>query len=72
MTLKKAAPLTLLTNPTQVEVGGFTILGTSGQNIIDIEKYSTLNENENQVDILERTLLSNVMAPTCPDTLQYN
>jgi hypothetical protein len=41
-------------------------LGTSGQNIEDLEKYS---EAEERLDFMERTLVWRHLAPTAPDTL---
>jgi hypothetical protein len=41
-------------------------LGTSGQNIDDLDKYS---EAEDRLDFMERTLLWRHLAPTAPDTL---
>lgn len=41
-------------------------LGTSGQNVSDIVKYSSM---DNHLEILEGTLRLRHMAPTAPDTL---
>lgn len=41
-------------------------LGTSGQNIDDLDKYS---EAEDRLDFMERTLIWRHLAPTAPDTL---
>lgn len=41
-------------------------LGTSGQNIDDLDKYS---EAEDRLDFMERTLMWRHLAPTAPDTL---
>lgn len=43
-----------------------SLLGTSGQNLDDIDLQSTI---DNRVQILENCLKWNVIAPTCPDTL---
>ena len=41
-------------------------LGTSGQNVMDIHKYTSMT---NHLDILENTLRLGHLAPTAPDTL---
>ena len=41
-------------------------LGTSGQNVVDIHKYTSMT---NHLDILENTLRLGHLAPTAPDTL---
>jgi DNA polymerase II small subunit/DNA polymerase delta subunit B len=43
-----------------------SLLGTSGQNLDDIDLQSTI---DNRVQILENCLNWGVIAPTCPDTL---
>ncbi|KAI8489084.1 DNA polymerase delta subunit 2 [Branchiostoma belcheri] len=53
-------------NPYEADVGGIRFLGTSGQNVDDIYKYSSL---ENSLEILEKTLTVGHIAPTAPDTL---
>lgn len=45
---------------------GFRFLGTSGQNIDDLEKYS---EAKDKLAFLERTLKWRHLAPTAPNTL---
>lgn len=45
---------------------GFRFLGTSGQNIDDLEKYS---EAKDKLEFLERTLSWRHLAPTAPNTL---
>ena len=55
-----------MTNPHDFVVEGVHILGTSGQNVDDIYKYSTDEERD--------TILSNILEwghliPTAPDTL---
>lgn len=45
------------------------LLGTSGQNLDDIDLQSTI---DTRVQILENCLKWNVIAPTCPDTLSKN
>ena len=47
----------------------FRFLGTSGQNIDDLEKYS---EAKDKLDYIERTLKWRHMAPTTPNTLGTN
>eukprot|EP00253_Pinus_taeda_P027511 PITA_27511 len=54
------------TNPHQFEVDGVCFLGTSGQNIDDLEKYS---DAKGKLDFMERTLKWRHLAPTSPDTL---
>ena len=44
----------------------FRFLGSSGQPINDIYKYSKM---EDRLDMLEKTLVWGHMAPTAPDTL---
>lgn len=58
--------LTLCTNPAWLEIDGIKFLGSSGQTINDIYKYT------NEVDklkIMEHTLRWQHCAPTAPDTL---
>ncbi|XP_052701812.1 DNA polymerase delta subunit 2-like [Crassostrea angulata] len=55
-----------VTNPYDFKVEGVRFLGTSGQAVQDIVKYST---NEEPLDILEKTLEWGHLAPTAPDTL---
>ncbi|XP_077570813.1 DNA polymerase delta subunit 2 [Stigmatopora nigra] len=58
--------LQLASNPYQATVEGVRFLGTSGQNIIDIQHYSCMNSH---LEILEETLRLRHLAPTAPDTL---
>ncbi|XP_076020874.1 DNA polymerase delta subunit 2 [Genypterus blacodes] len=58
--------LHLTTNPYQANVDGVRFLGTSGQNVCDIQRYSSMNSH---LDILEETLRLRHLAPTAPDTL---
>ncbi|XP_057687098.1 DNA polymerase delta subunit 2 [Corythoichthys intestinalis] len=58
--------LQLASNPYQATVDGVRFLGTSGQNISDIERYSSMNSH---LEILEETLRLRHLAPTAPDTL---
>lgn len=45
---------------------GLRFLGTAGQNVSDIVKYSSM---EDHLEILESTLRLRHLAPTAPDTL---
>ncbi|KAH7299968.1 hypothetical protein KP509_24G038500 [Ceratopteris richardii] len=54
------------TNPHCFELDGVRILGTSGQNIDDLDKYSVA---DSKVEFMERTLRWRHIAPTAPDTL---
>ncbi|KAK4808286.1 hypothetical protein QYF61_020767 [Mycteria americana] len=58
--------LQLVTNPYQADVDGIRFLGTSGQNVSDIFKYSSMDD---YLEILEWTLLAGHISPTAPDTL---
>lgn len=55
-----------MTNPHEFEVDGVSILGTSGQNVDDVYKYS---KQEDRLDILQSLLSWGHLAPTAPDTL---
>lgn len=55
-----------VTNPYDCSVDGVRILGTSGQPVDDIKRYSNLDDS---LEILERTLEWGHIAPTAPDTL---
>lgn len=55
-----------LTNPYDFQIGDIRFLGTSGQNLDDIDLQSTI---PSRIDILESCLKWSVIAPTCPDTL---
>ena len=55
-----------MTNPHSFEVDGVHVLGTSGQNVDDVYKYSTL---EDRLPILECILDWGHLIPTAPDTL---
>ncbi|XVE96105.1 hypothetical protein REPUB_Repub02eG0192500 [Reevesia pubescens] len=54
------------TNPHCFELDKIRFLGTSGQNIDDLTKYS---EAKDKLDFLERTLRWRHLAPTAPNTL---
>ncbi|XP_039624544.1 DNA polymerase delta subunit 2 [Polypterus senegalus] len=58
--------LHLVSNPFQADFDGLRLLGTSGQNVSDIYKYSNMKD---YLDILESTLRLSHLAPTAPDTL---
>ncbi|XP_068618471.1 DNA polymerase delta subunit 2 isoform X2 [Battus philenor] len=55
-----------VSNPYECDIGGFLCLGTSGEPMKDIMKYSKL---DNQLEIMKRTLQWRHIAPTCPDTV---
>ncbi|XP_024521106.1 DNA polymerase delta small subunit [Selaginella moellendorffii] len=54
------------TNPHRFELDGIEFLGTSGQNVDDLDKYS---EAKDVLELMERTLRWRHIAPTAPDTL---
>ncbi|KAG6506463.1 hypothetical protein ZIOFF_031786 [Zingiber officinale] len=54
------------TNPHQFELDGVLFLGTSGQNIDDLFKYS---EAKNRLEFLERTMRWRHLVPTAPNTV---
>ncbi|XP_060107538.1 DNA polymerase delta subunit 2 [Heteronotia binoei] len=58
--------LQLVTNPYQAIIDGVRFLGTSGQNISDIFKFSSMSD---YLEILEWTLRIGHISPTAPDTL---
>jgi DNA polymerase delta subunit 2 len=53
-------------NPYQCEIESRLILGSSGQNIDDIRKYSTVDD---PIAAMKNTLKWSHIAPSCPDTL---
>ncbi|KAK2182621.1 hypothetical protein NP493_345g04035 [Ridgeia piscesae] len=55
-----------VTNPYECSLDGVRIFGSSGQPVSDICKSSSLDD---QLDILEKTLIWGHLAPTAPDTL---
>jgi DNA polymerase delta subunit 2 len=55
-----------VTNPHEFEVDGVQFLGTAGQNVDDVYKYSAM---EDRLDILENILKWGHLIPTAPDTL---
>lgn len=58
--------LQLISNPYRADIDGVRFLGTSGQNVCDIQKYSSMGSH---LEILEETLRLRHLAPTAPDTL---
>ncbi|KAM8973446.1 DNA polymerase delta subunit 2 [Pelodytes ibericus] len=58
--------LQLVTNPYEADIDGIRFLGTSGQNVSDIHKYSSMQD---YLEILEWTLQVGHLCPTAPDTL---
>lgn len=56
-----------LTNPAWLELEGLRILGTAGQNIDDIAKYSA--EGVDTLDTMAKTMTWQNIVPTAPDTL---
>ncbi|KAF6086599.1 DNA polymerase delta 2, accessory subunit [Phyllostomus discolor] len=58
--------LQLVTNPYQATIDGVRFLGTAGQNVSDIFRYSSM---EDHLEILEWTLRVRHISPTAPDTL---
>ncbi|KAK2100302.1 DNA polymerase delta subunit 2 [Saguinus oedipus] len=57
----------LVTNPYQATIDVVRFLGTSGQNVSDIFRYSSM---EDHLEILEWTLRVCHISPTAPDTLE--
>lgn len=58
--------LQLASNPFQANIDGVRFLGTSGQNVCDMQRYSSMDSH---LEILEETLRLRHLAPTAPDTL---
>ncbi|KAG0495233.1 hypothetical protein HPP92_006227 [Vanilla planifolia] len=54
------------TNPHHFELDGVQFIGTSGQNIDDLDKYSI---GKDKLEFIERTLRWRHLAPTAPNTL---
>ncbi|KAL1351383.1 hypothetical protein HN51_015296 [Arachis hypogaea] len=54
------------TNPHSFEIDNIRFLGTSGQNVDDLEKYS---DAKDKLEFMERTLRWRHLAPTAPNTL---
>lgn len=55
-----------VTNPHEFEVDGVAFMGTSGQNVADVLRYS---EGDDACDALARILEWGHLVPTAPDTL---
>lgn len=55
-----------VTNPYDCEVAGRRVIGTSGQNVDDVRRYSRVDE---PLEALRSCLRWSHVAPTCPDTL---
>lgn len=55
-----------VTNPYEAIIGGIRVLGTSGQNVLDIYRVSSFDDH---LEILEHTMNCSHIAPTAPDTL---
>ncbi|XP_064477824.1 DNA polymerase delta subunit 2-like isoform X2 [Ornithodoros turicata] len=58
--------LQCVTNPYMFDIDGVRVLGTSGQNLSDIRRYSCISE---PIEALARTLEWRHLVPTAPDTL---
>jgi len=61
-----AAALTRATNPHEFDAGGARFLGTAGQNVDDVLRYSTA---ATRVEAMASLLAWGHVAPTAPDTL---
>lgn len=57
-----------VTNPYAAEINECHFLGTSGQNIEDLAKYS--NFTDNVLDLMEATIVWRHLVPTAPDTFK--
>ncbi|KPI91675.1 DNA polymerase delta small subunit [Papilio xuthus] len=55
-----------VSNPYECDIGGFLCLGSSGEPLKDIMKYSRLDD---ELEIMRKTLQWRHLAPTCPDTV---
>ncbi|MEW5307844.1 MAG: hypothetical protein WDW36_010217 [Sanguina aurantia] len=60
------ASLTRVTNPHELELDGVRLLGTGGQNLDDIAKYS---RHEDRLAMMQHCLQWRHLAPTAPETL---
>ena len=61
-----ASGVTRATNPHEFTLGGVRVLGTSGQNINDLWRYTEIDSG---LALMTATLLWGHLAPTAPDTL---
>ncbi|MES1919640.1 hypothetical protein MHBO_001436 [Bonamia ostreae] len=52
-------------NPALFSLNGMTLLGTSGENIEDIKKYSEMS----QIEAMKKSICNRLICPTAPDTL---
>jgi DNA polymerase delta subunit 2 len=60
--------LNLANNPHKFEMNEISFIGTSGQNIDNIRKYTTISKNP--IDILEKTIEWGHICPSAPDTVR--
>ena len=68
--LPRAAPLSTMhcvTNPYDFSVDGVRVLGSSGQLISDVVRFTS--GLDDHLDVLEKTFIAGHLAPTAPDTL---
>ena len=63
---RRFANLNVKSNPYKMKLGDMVMLGTSGQNVIDVLQYTNLSTG---LDALELIANSRHLAPTAPDTL---
>ena len=64
--LASSLSLSRVTNPHSFHLGDVNFLGTSGQNVNDLSKYS---RHSDRLSMMELCLNSQHLAPTAPDTL---
>lgn len=55
-----------VTNPYELEIEDRLILGTAGQNVSNIQKYSNIDD---PIEVLKSIVKWSILAPTAPDTL---
>ncbi|XP_075978642.1 DNA polymerase delta subunit 2 [Anticarsia gemmatalis] len=55
-----------VSNPYECDIGGFMCLGTSGEPVKDVMRYSKI---DNSLEVMRKTLQWRHLAPTCPDTI---